>query len=261
MNAVSLAQLNFRVYLAFYTLGILLAELAITYLNPLSGLIIHAALLVLILLHASLWANSDERKFLLALTLAPLIRLVSLSMPLQQFEIMYWYPIVGLPLLLASVMVYRLSKYKPVEVGLALGEKRPIQLGIGLTGLGLGFVEYLILKPEPLVEHFSLQSIWLPALNLLVFTAFLEELIFRGLMQSASAEPLKKHGLWCISLLFAVLYLGYNSWINLVFIFLAGVFFSLVVERTRSLVGVTLAHGLTNISLFLIFPFILSAQP
>jgi hypothetical protein len=33
-----------------------------------------------------------------------------------------------------------------------------------------------------------------------------------------------------------------------------GAAFALVVRRTRSILGVTLAHGLTNIALFMIFP-------
>jgi hypothetical protein len=124
----------------------------------------------------------------------------------------------------------------------------------------LGLIEYLILKPEPLVESFSLRSIWLPAVILLVFTGFLEELIFRGLMQRASVNTLKKYGPVYISLLFAVLHIGYKSWVDLVFVFLVGFAFSIVVERTRSLVGVTVAHGLTNISLFLVFPFLVGLQ-
>ena len=166
--------------------------------------------------------------------------------------------IIGLPLLISSTVVYRLSGYKPGHVGLKLGRDLPLQLLVAVGGVGLGYLEYLILRPEPLVESFTLQSLWLPALILLVFTGFLEEWIFRGLMQRASVSTLQKYGPWYISLLFAVLHIGYKSWIDLIFVFLVGFIFSLVVQRTRSLVGVTLAHGLTNISLFLIFPFVLA---
>jgi membrane protease YdiL (CAAX protease family) len=33
--------------------------------------------------------------------------------------------------------------------------------------------------------------------------------------------------------------------------------FGVIVQRTHSLLGVTLAHALTNITLFLVFPFII----
>ena len=257
--AAQYIKTNFNVYLAFYMAVIAIAEATTTFLNPRLGLIFHGLALVLILLHTGLGASSSQRRFLLALALAPLIRLMSLAMPLLQFDFLLWYMIIGLPLLISSTVVYRLSGYKPGHVGLKLGRDLPLQLLVAAGGVGLGYLEYLILRPEPLVESFTLQSLWLPALILLVFTGFLEEWIFRGLMQRASVNILQKYGPWYISLLFAVLHIGYKSWVDLVFVFLVGYLFSLVVQRTRSLVGVPLAHGLTNISLFLIFPFVLAA--
>ncbi len=255
-----LRQLNFTTVLVLYMLGITLAEVLTSFVNPQVGLVVHGVLLVLILLHSAVRAGNKEQRFLLALGMAPLIRLLSLSMPLLNFDFMYWYMIIGIPLLVAAWVVYRLSGYKATQVGLAWGELLPAQIVIGLSGIGLGFIEYLILKPQPLAESFTLGDIWLPALILLVFTGFLEELIFRGLMQRASVNTLKKYGPLYISILFAVLHIGYKSWVDLVFVFLVGFAFSVVVERTRSLIGVTLAHGLTNISLFLIFPFLIGAQ-
>jgi hypothetical protein len=137
-----------------------------------------------------------------------------------------------------------------------LGRDPLLQIGVALTGLVFGYLEYKILNPKPLVESFNLQDIWLPALILLVFTGFLEELIFRGLMQRAALVVMGRLSLLYISLLFAVLHIGYRSLADFVFVLFVGLFFSLVVERTRSLIGVTIAHGLTNISLFLIFPFL-----
>jgi len=253
-------QLNFTTVLVLYMLGITLAEVLTSFINPQVGLVVHGTLLVLILLHSAVRSGNKEQRFLLALGMAPLIRLMSLSMPLLQFDFMYWYMIIGIPLLVAAWVVYRLSGYKAHQVGLSWGELLPAQLVIGLSGIGLGFIEYLILKPQPLAESFTLGDLWLPALILLVFTGFLEELIFRGLMQRASVNTLKKYGPLYISVLFAVLHIGYKSWVDLAFVFLVGFAFSIVVERTRSLIGVTLAHGLTNISLFLVFPFMVGAQ-
>lgn len=253
-----LAQINFFTYLGIYMAGITLAEVMTTFVNPIVGLALHGGLLLMILMHTSL-VEPGERKFLLALALAPLIRLMSLSMPLLEFEFKYWYVVIGLPLLIASAVVYRLSGYRRAQVGLALGKHLPLQLLVAAAGVGLGYLEYHILKPEPLVDSFNLQSVWLPSVILLVFTGFLEELIFRGIMQRAAADQLRKLGPYYISLLFAVLHIGYKSLIDLAFVFLVGFIFSLVAARTRSLLGVTISHGLTNISLFLIFPFLLAA--
>ena len=187
-------------YLALYGLGLAAAEIVTTFYHPQIGLVIHGARLVLILLHASLAARDAEQKFLFSLALAPLIRLLSLSMPLAHFQFAYWYLIVGAPLLLSALLVFRLTGFTLGQVGLTR-RNLPLQTLIGLSGLALGWIEYHILKPAPLVESSSLHQIWLPALILLVFTGFLEEFIFRGLMQSASHEVMGASGLLYISLL------------------------------------------------------------
>jgi hypothetical protein len=251
-----LGQVAFPVFLLLYLLGIALAEMVTTFASPQLGLVIHGGLLVLIFLHASVTVNPAEQKLLFTLAMAPLIRLLSLSMPLLEFPFTYWYFVIGAPLFLSVWLVFRLTGYKAAEIGLSLGRDPLLQIGVALTGLVFGYLEYKILNPKPLVESFNLQDIWLPALILLVFTGFLEELIFRGLMQRAALVVMGRLSLLYISLLFAVLHIGYRSLADFVFVLFVGLFFSLVVERTRSLIGVTIAHGLTNISLFLIFPFL-----
>jgi len=102
----------------------------------------------------------------------------------------------------------------------------------------------------------SLPDVFLPALILLVCTGFTEEFIFRGIMQKAASDLLgQKTALVLISFFFAILHITHLSAVDVVFVFGVAVFFSAVVWRTGSLIGVTLAHGLTNIALYLILPF------
>jgi hypothetical protein len=84
----------------------------------------------------------------------------------------------------------------------------------------------------------------------------LEEMIFRGLLQRSAGDALRRMGVVYVALLFAVLHIGYQSLADFCFVLLVGLFFGWVVQRTRSLLGVTLSHGLTNITLFLIMPFL-----
>jgi membrane protease YdiL (CAAX protease family) len=219
-------------------------------------MLLHGLLLVAVFLFAAFGLRGPAQKFMYTLALAPLIRLVSLSTPLATFQATYWYVVIGLPLLLSAYLVWRLTGLRRERVGLSLGASWPLQTLVGLSGLALGYLENQILKPQPLVPEFSLGQVWAPALILLVFTGFLEEFIFRGLMQAAAAPVLRRLGVLYISLLFAVLHIGYQSAIDIVFVFLVGLYFALVVERTRSLAGVTLAHALTNIALFLIVPYL-----
>ncbi len=131
-----------------------------------------------------------------------------------------------------------------------------LQIAIGLSGLAFGALEYVILRPQALAPALAWANVWWPALVLLVCTGLLEEMIFRGLLQRTAETVLPRWGLVYVALLFAVLHIGYRSLVDVLFVLVVGLFFGRIVQRTRSLVGVTLAHGLTNIMLFLIMPFL-----
>ncbi len=242
-----------------YLAALTLAEAVTTLAIPQIGLIMHGSILVILILHATLSAQRGLQRFLMTLTLAPLIRLMSLTIPLLSFPLIYWYSLIGGPLLLAGFLVLRMTGYKATHVGLNM-RAFPWQLVVGLTGLVFGYIEYKILGPTPLVEALTWQQILLPALILLIFTGFLEEFIFRGLIQRGAAGTIGRYSLVYVAVLFAVLHLGYHSLWDLIFVFAVAMFFGLVVIRTGSLFGVTISHGLTNIMLYLIIPFLMNAS-
>lgn len=249
-------RLPFSIWpLALSYLGaITFAEALTTLGDPRVGLVLHGVILVALLLHAALAPHRLTRTFLLALALTPLIRLLSLALPLSPFPQIYWYMLVGVPLFLAAFFAARTGGLSFAALGLNL-HKLPIQVLISFTGIGLGYLEYTILTPKPLVADLRLELIWQPALILLIFTGLLEEVIFRGLLQYTALQSLGRGGLLYQALIFAVLHMGYRSLQDVVFVFVVAMFFGWAVQRSGSILGVTLAHGLTNISLFLIFPF------
>jgi hypothetical protein len=108
------------------------------------------------------------------------------------------------------------------------------------------------------VEEFTFEAILIPALILLIFTGFLEELIFRGVFQYFAIRYLGRWGIIYVGIVFAVLHIGYNSALDFVFVLFVSLLFSYIVHETGSILGVTLAHGFTNIGLFLIFPFLIT---
>ncbi len=242
----------------FYLGAITLAEVLTALLDPVAGLILHGLVLLLLILQAAVSDRIPTRRFLLALSLAPLTRVLSLVMPLQHFPMVYWYLLVGLPLGIAAIFAARTGNLSRIELGLTLG-KLPFQVLISLVGIGLGYLEYCILRPQPLIAMLRLDLVWLPALILLIFTGLLEEFIFRGLLQSTAISRLGRMGMVYAAGVFAVLHLGYRSWLDVFFVFGVALIFGWIVQRSKSIFGVTLAHGLTNISLFLVFPFLLAA--
>lgn len=285
-----------RVYPWLYAAGILLGELLVIG-NARAGVLVHLLVLGGLLVHAAfVYGKTGEglrtesgaagpgeeagtgaggravgsgaggvpadagahARFYLALTLAPLIRILSLSLPLAVFPLVYWYAVVSFPLLAGAAAVAVLNGYRRRELGLTWGSGRPLlQPLIGLAGFPLGLAEYFILRPQPLAPAPDPAAIWLPALILLVCTGFTEEFIFRGIMQKAAADLLGwKTALVLVSFIFAVLHITHLSVVDVVFVFGVAAFFSAVVYRTGSLFGVTIAHGLTNITMYLIWPFV-----
>ncbi|HWQ14136.1 MAG TPA: CPBP family glutamic-type intramembrane protease [Roseiflexaceae bacterium] len=240
-----------------YLLLITLAEVLTAAISPHVGLTLHALLLVGLVLHGALAREVPWRNMVLALTLAPLIRLLSLSLPLTRLPQIAWYPIVSAPLLLAAWVVIRQIGVARRELGLTLGNL-PLQLVLTGAGLALGAVEYAILQPKALFATFSWGAFLVAALILLVATGFTEELLFRGLLQTVARPALGRQAIVYVSLLFAVLHVGYLSLVDVVFVFAVGWAFGFIVRMGGSILGVTLAHGLTNIMLFLVMPHVAS---
>ena len=240
-----------------YLVGIAAAEIITVYANPAWGVAIHAAIFLTLIVHSALAAQDTVRqRFLLALALAPLTRIISLAMPLVRLPQLWWYPIIYPPLLAAALVTMRITGLSRRMVGLTPG-RVSIQLGIAASGLVIGMLEYLILGLDPLITHLSWQTVVFPAFLLVVTTGFVEELIFRGVMQHTAWARFGWAGIVYVSLVFAVLHLGFFSWLDVAFVFAIAMFFGWVVKRTGSLLGVTLAHGITNAILYLIAPFLL----
>ncbi len=243
-------------YLAWLTV----AEIVSAVSEPRVGLLLHALLLVALLYHSSRSLDDPLHKLMLALAFAPLIRLLSYAMPLAALPKIYWYAATSLPLFAAAAVTAPSLGYSRRALGLQIGQV-PVQLLVALSGFVFGYIEYQILAPAPLAAALTWKDILLPAVILLWGTGFFEELLFRGILQCAAVETLGRYGVAFGAVVFAVLHIGYKSLVDVVFVMAVGFFFGWIVARTRSLLGVTLAHGLTNIMLFLVMPFVAVTAP
>jgi membrane protease YdiL (CAAX protease family) len=251
-----------RMTLAFYLLLLTAAEAVTTYVDAGIGMTLHAVMLILLLVHSALLSGSPLQPMLYALLLTPLIRLLSLSLPLNQFPVISWYLIVSLPLFAAAFVVMRLMGYSMGQVGFRIRLRAiPFEIIVIVFGLFFGIVEYLILSPDQIITWEGAnrwQDLIFPALMIIIGTGFMEELIFRGIIQQ-SAEKLFGKGIAIIyaAVIFAILHIGWQSAVDVLFVFIAGAFWGWVFSHTRSIIGISLSHGLTNIILFLVLPALL----
>jgi len=221
------------------------------------GLIFHGLILTALLLQSALSARQAEQRLYLTLLLAPLIRLVSLSLPLQNFPLVFWYLVIGVPIFISIFIIIRYTGLSPKEIGLT-APNLLFECLFGLAGVGFGYLEYLILQPKSLIHEITTLEFIIAAFILLIFTGLLEEIIFRGLMQNAFSKALGKGaGIIFVSIIFAVMHIGYQSTLDFLFVLGVALLFGLVRLYTGSILGVSLAHGITNIFLYLVFPFIL----
>ena len=242
-------------FFVFYAVLIGLAEVVTSFVDPVYGLSFHAVLLVSLLALAALkYLENPVSSLFLSLSLAPLVRIISLSLPLAHFPRYAWYLLNGMAVFLATLALMRVLNLGFRDVGVTF--KRPfVQLAVAATGLPLGVIEYFILKPEPLAPAFGLWEFVLLALAFVFFTGFVEELVFRGVIQWSAVGVLGwKAGVLGVCFVFAFLHIGWLSMLDFVFVFLIGLLFGFVMFKTGSIVGVSLSHGLTNVLLFLVLP-------
>ena len=194
------------------------AEVVTNYTDIFVGITSHALILISLLIYSALKADSPRHKLFLALTLAPLTRVLSLSMPLTKFPVIYWYAIIYPVLMVGAWVTMRRLNYRPGEIG--LNTRQPyLQLLIALSGIVLGITEYVILRPPPIVPELSLRWVLVSFLVLMGGTGLGEEFIFRGVAQKAAVEALGRWGILYIAFIFAVLHLVHRSPIDILFVF------------------------------------------
>ncbi|MFW5690999.1 MAG: CPBP family intramembrane glutamic endopeptidase [Chloroflexota bacterium] len=235
-----------------YTALILGAELLILQVDARLGLMAYALIAGALLAHT--WLDEAQVNLLQSLIFVPLIRMLSLAMPLNILAPRTQVILIGIALLIGgAIALWRLELTRR-ESGLTL-RRLPYQLPIIVIGAGFGWLYARIIDLDPLVAASTWQAILPSALVLLVFMALAEELIFRGVMTPLLVRAL---GMWGgitgVAALFALLHLGYGELLVLPVAFAQGVFLGWVVTWSNSLIGVWLGRAAAVILLLLVLP-------
>ncbi len=236
-----------------YLAAVALAEAVGVWVNPLYGVVLACLLITLMLVHYGLTA-APYRRVLPALMLAPLLRVLSLTLTVPALPPAFSYALIGLPMLVAAVLAAHHLGLGPGRLGLGL--RYPLlQLVIAGTGVPLSLAAFSIMRPAPAVDISHWPS-WLAlAAAVVIFGGFMEEFVFRGLFQQVAGEVFGGAAAVILSsLLFAVLYLGSLSVGYILFVGLVGIYFGYCVHKTGSIWGVTLAHSVMNLGLIIFLP-------
>ena len=229
------------------------------------GYALHVSILFALLFHSTFVSFRDRPQayLLMATSFAPLIRILSLSLPHADFPILVWLAIISVPLLGAVGTVAYVQQLRLRDLGLTLDLRSVwIQVAVALTGVPLGLIEYIVLRPSP----WSMAGLFggLAAAVLIIFlaTGLSEEIAFRGILLRRSVEALgKRNGLVFTTIVFASLHIFYLNLADLVFVLVVGLFYGIVVLRTRSLWGAIISHTIDNVVLYLLAPQIIALAP
>ncbi|MBI4330414.1 MAG: CPBP family intramembrane metalloprotease [Chloroflexi bacterium] len=127
-----------------------------------------------------------------------------------------------------------------------------------LLGMPLGSIEYLILRPAPSALSFQVSYLLRDLFYMLFFVGLAEELLFRGLIQTDLKRAFGwRWSLFLQSFLFMVMHLTWRSVPELFFVFGAAVVLGVMYEKTKSMVGIIVLHGVGNTFLVGIMPYVL----
>lgn len=200
--------------------------------------------------------NTQMYMPLQALMLLPLFRLVNLSMPVFFKETLYLYLFIYSPLIIPVYLIAVQQKVNWRELGFIKGDiKVFIPIAI-IVSFAIAEGEYYIIKPGPLIPDLSLWNLLKLAAVMIFFVGLVEELIFRSVLQTRLERFIGQFpGLMVTSILFGVMHSGYGTFYEMLFTSMAGFTLGYLFQRSRSLPLITLIHGLVNVFLFGIIPF------
>ena len=90
---------NEKILAVIYLLGLIIAEISVTYINKEAGLVIEMVILFALLFNSSLKVSYNYSVMLRSMMVLPIIRIIGLTIPLMQIQPLYWFPIIAVPLI------------------------------------------------------------------------------------------------------------------------------------------------------------------
>lgn len=257
VNKLKMKNLEFYTFPAAYILLILFVEMGTAIHSPEVGIGFYSMVLFIILAHSAIAESKKLSEFLGALTIVPLIGILRLSVPLEPFSYILWFLVISIPIFIATFVCIYVQGLTLRDVGLTLPKLKriPIEVGIIFAVIPFGFIEYYIIKPAPLISELSITPMIVAMIIFVVCTGFLEELLFRGLLQHNAKNMIGSWGILLVTLIYATMYVTNLSILDVFLAFVIGGLYSIVVEKTGSLLGVSISHGVLNFILFIIAPF------
>lgn len=247
-------------FIAGIMVAITICEYVFAYHNVAYGIIIALALTIIIYLMLSFFhLNQGITKCGESLALIPLYILFTAALPWFFINQQYLLPAVY-SCILGLCLWHAYQKNLSLKELFGFSKEKLLRYSlIGLAiGIPLGTIEYFILRPAPAFPTFEVKYLFQNIIYMFCFVGIGEELLFRGFIQRDMTDVFGwKWGVFGASCLFAVMHLTWRSIPELGFVFLAGLILGILYYKTKSLVAPIVAHGINNVILVSVMPYLL----
>lgn len=238
-----------------YLAALGLTELVANLWQPAIGLWLHALLAVLLIRRGLQSVSQPDGRFYLAASIMPIVRIVSFAISPHLVSGVWYYVGSETPVLAAALVATRVLHLPRSTLGIRRPRSISVSILVIATGLAAGWCEGLIIHPPALAQGYQASQIVLPAVLLIVFTGFVEELVFRGLIQHTATSWLGVvPGILLTAVGWSLLHIGWKSGLDVVFVCTVGLIWGWVRHWNRSTLDLSIAHGFANVVLFLILP-------
>jgi membrane protease YdiL (CAAX protease family) len=254
VSSIDLADLEPWVYLC--ALGV--AETISDLWHAVVGIWLHVLLAAVLLARGARSWDQPDGRFYLTISVMPFVRILNFSISPHFLEGVWYYVAAEAPVLLGVISATRVLELPRSELGLVRPRSLLLSAAVLAGGVAAGWLERFIIRPPALVPSAGLTDILLPALLLILFTGFTEEVLFRGLIQQEVVRRLGVvPGVMFTTAGWALLHIGWHSLLDVFFVFSVGLIWGAVRQWNGSTIDLGIAHGLANVMLFLVLPYVL----
>jgi len=234
------------------------AELLAIFATPIAGAIAYGSLACGLGAYSALTAvaagaGQHLRRLSLALLAVAVLRVISLAVPVESLVPVIWLAVAGLAGLVAAAALFWTAGSTLHEVGLRWPASW-LDPALVPLGLALGYAGHLYIEPTPLVGDVDPIRIVGYGVVLIVCSALVEELLFRGFLQPSLTALFGWAGVLWTACLFALVYAGSQSPVGVLLALVAGLLFGFARFHAGSLWGPFGAHATMTVSMLVIFP-------
>lgn len=245
-----------------FVLGIILfitaCEWIFAFRNVSYGIVLALALSVLIYLALSLIKfDPTTESCSEALALVPLYILFTSSLPWFFLDPQLRLPAVYVIVLVLCAWHIYLKGLDFKELGLKK-DRFLLWAALGvLLALPLGFTEFFVISITPAYPEFHWKYLLRDLVYMTLFVGLGEELLFRSIIQTALKNLFGRWwGLFLAAAIFGVMHMTWRSGLEVFFTFCAGLAFGYFYEKTGSLTGPVIMHGVGNTILVAVMPYL-----